>query len=274
MKDHMKGKLAQIVNNKLSSDQLKELEDFFRQAFSNSLDNDDEFFRNIAYDMTGELKELALLVIEFKNDMRSKIKPEIMDIATKYIPQATDQLEGIIETTEMAANKVMDNLETMQGHTEKMEEIISSIKDGEIRIPEGKNVRIDSHTIEAIFPLISYMESNANNYMSLISNSFVQMSFQDLTGQRIRRIMTLVSQMERKLKDMIIAFGIKLTKHEKNPDITTDELEKAVKEKVIELSGPQKAGQGLDQTDIDDLLAGLKNVRKKPQNDFLRIHRY
>ncbi len=274
MKDHMKGKLAQIVNNKLSSDQLKELEDFFRQAFSNSLDNDDEFFRNIAYDMTGELKELALLVIEFKNDMRSKIKPEIMDIATKYIPQATDQLEGIIETTEMAANKVMDNLENMQGHTEKMEEMISSIKDGEIRIPEGKNVRIDSHTIEAIFPLISYMESNANNYMSLISNSFVQMSFQDLTGQRIRRIMTLVSQMERKLKDMIIAFGIKLTKHEKNPDITTDELEKAVKEKVIELSGPQKAGQGLDQTDIDDLLAGLKNVRKKPQNDFLRIHRY
>ena len=256
MKDHMRDKLAEIVNNKLSSDQLKELEDFFRQAFSNSL-GDDDFFKSFAYEMTGELKDLAVLVIDFKNDMRSKIKPEITDIATKFIPQATDQLEAIIETTEEAANKIMDNLETMQGQTEKIKDIFTSLKDGELQLPEGEKICIDSRTIEAVLPLVSYMESNAQNYMSLISDSFVQMSFQDLTGQRIKRIITLVSQMEGKLKDMLVAFGIKLTKHEKNPDITNEELQKAVEEKVIELAGPQKSGQGLDQTDIDDLLAGL-----------------
>jgi len=116
---------------------------------------------------------------------------------------------------------------------------------------------MDSHTVEAIHPLINYMESDAQNTMSLISDSFVQMSFQDLTGQRIKRIMTLVRQMEKKLKGMIIAFGIKLTEHEKNPDITKEELQKAVEEKVIQLSGPQKSGDGLDQGDIDDLLVSL-----------------
>ena len=69
--------------------------------------------------------------------------------------------------------------------------------------------------------------------------------------------MTLVHQMERKLKDMIIAFGIKLSEHEKNPDITKEELQKAIEDKVIELAGPQKLGYGLGQGDIDDLLASL-----------------
>jgi len=93
--------------------------------------------------------------------------------------------------------------------------------------------------------------------MSLISDSFVQMSFQDLTGQRIKRTMNLVSQMEEKIKTMVISFGIKLTEIEKNPDISKKELQRAVEEKVIELTGPQKEGQGLDQSGIDELLANI-----------------
>ena len=83
------------------------------------------------------------------------------------------------------------------------------------------------------------------------------MSFQDLTGQRIKRIMSLVSQMEDRIKKMVISFGIQLTEKEKNPDISSEELQRAVKGKVLELSGPQKAGQGLDQGDIDALLSNL-----------------
>jgi hypothetical protein len=36
---------------------------------------------------------------------------------------------------------------------------------------------------------------------------------------------------------IIIAFGIKLDEHEKNPDITTEELQKPIKEMVFELAG-------------------------------------
>ena len=83
------------------------------------------------------------------------------------------------------------------------------------------------------------------------------MSFQDLTGQRIKRIINLVSEMEEKIKGMVISFGIKLNEKEKNPDISQDELQRVVNEKVEELSGPQRQGQGLDQAGIDELLANF-----------------
>jgi len=258
MEDYIEGNLAKIVNNKLSDDKIDELKKFFRQTLSLNLENNnEEFFKSLAYEMKGELKDFALLIVNFKKDLRSKIRPEITSIATKYIPQTTDQLKSIIETTETAANKIMDNLEIMQEQTSKIGEIIAYLKKGEIRLPRGKKVRLDPQTVQAIHPLINYMESDSQNRMSLISDSFVQMSFQDLTGQRIKRIMSLVHQMERKLKDMIITFGIKLSEHEKNPDITKEELQRAIEDKVIELAGPQKLGYGLGQGDIDDLLASL-----------------
>lgn len=258
MKEDLKERIAKIVNGKLTNEQAKELESFFMHAFSNNLGYDDEnFFKNLAYEMTGELKELALLIIDYRKDLKSKIKPGITDLTTKHIPQATDQLKGIIESTEMAANKIMDNLENMHVQTERIKGLVTSLKNGEIGSPEGKNVSIDSQAIDAITPFISYMEAGVQNYMSLVSDSFVQMSFQDLTGQRIKRIITLVGEMEEKLTKMIIAFGIKLTEREKNPDISKEELQKTVEEKVTELAGPQREGQGLGQGDIDALLLNL-----------------
>ena len=111
----------------------------------------------------------------------------------------------------------------------------------------GGKKEIDSQTIKTISPFIEYVESSIKDYLSLISDSFIQMSFQDLTGQRIKRIIKLVSQMEEKIKRMIISFGIKLSERERNPNISKEELQRAVEEKVTELAGPQREGQGVDQ---------------------------
>ena len=142
-----------------------------------------------------------------------------------------------------------------------MEKIFTSLREGAIIVQREKKedveVTIDSQTIKTISPLIDYIELSIKDYMSLISDSFVQMSFQDLTGQRIKHIINLVRQMEEKVKGMVISFGIKLSEREKNPDISKEDLHRAVEEKVIELTGPQKKGQGLDQTGIDELLANL-----------------
>jgi len=258
VKEKLKEKVADIVNGKLTSEQIEELIGFFRQALSNNLDTEDEsFFRNLAYEVSGDLRELALMLVDFRKDLKSRICPEITDLAIKHIPQATDQLEGIIETTEIAANKIMDNLESMQGYTEKMGAVFSTLKCGEIALPGAARTPLKNQTVQAIDPVISYMESGINAYMGLISDSFVQMSFQDLTGQRIKRIMALVGQMEQKLTRMIISFGIQLTEHGKNPDVSKQEMQKAVDEKVVELAGPQRTGQGLGQAAIDDLLMNL-----------------
>jgi len=262
MKENYEKEISNIVEGKLSSDEIEQLTVFFKQAMANGMDQDDDgFFRSLASEMTGGVKDLALVLIDFRRELKSKIHPNITDIATKFIPQAADQLEEVIETTEIAANKVMDNLENMEENTGEIKKILSSLREGAMAVPgQGKDnhpIKIDEKTVKTIAPLIDYMESSTEDYVSLISDSFAQMSFQDLTGQRIKRIITLVSEMEEKIKNMVISFGIKLEEREKNPHISQDELQKVVDEKVEELSGPQRQGQGLDQSGIDDLLANL-----------------
>lgn len=261
-KEYLKEKVSNIVDGKLSPGELDELIGFFRQALGNDLGQEDErFFRSLAYEMTGDVKDLALLICDFRKDLKTKIHPQLTDLATKYIPMASDQLEGIIETTEMAANKIMDNLENMQTVIGNMKKVCISLNEGKVVVPgeepDGDNIEMEQSAIMALSPATDYMRASVHGLMSLVSDTFVQMSFQDLTGQRIKRIMHLVSEMEDRIKNMVISFGIRLNEREKNPSISDEELKKAVEEKVTDLLGPQKKGQGLGQSDIDSLLAGL-----------------
>jgi chemotaxis protein CheZ len=184
---------------------------------------------------------LAYLIIDFKKDMRSKIHPELTDITVHYIPQAADQLETVVEATEKAANKIMDNLEGMQGEFEKMERIVNSLREGSMLVPASTKkemkVALDSHTRKTIVPLVDYLESHIHNSMSLISDSFIQMSFQDLTGQRIKGLISLFGKIEEKLKKMVVSLGIKLTERAKNPHISSYALQRAVDEKALKKKG-------------------------------------
>lgn len=262
MDEYLKRRVAGIVDGKLSNEEIEELIKFLGQAFDTKLDQDDEsFFTEIAHELTGGLKELALLIIDFRKELKSKIDPEITDLAMNYIPQTADQLEGIIQTTETAANKIMDNLDLMQAHTEQIEKVFGGVKDGELAIDNGDQgpatIELDRQVVDTLAPFVSSVESRVRQCSQLISDSYVQMSFQDLTGQRVKRIMTLVKEMEQRIQRMVVSFGIKLNAREKTPDISEAELQKAVDEKVNQLGGPQKDGQGLDQDGIDDLLANL-----------------
>jgi chemotaxis protein CheZ len=261
MSELLEKKISNIVNGKLSEAEIVEVVHFVKKVASSNLYEDELFFKEIAYEMTGAVKELALLVIDFRRDIKTKVHPELNDLATKYIPEAADQLEGIIETTENAANKIMDNLDLLQEQTRKMENAIACLKSGKLKV-QGKNMEyieidIDAEAVKRITPLLDYIEITEQNNTALITDIFVQMSFQDLTGQRIKKIMTLVHQMEEKLKNMVVSFGVKLSEKGKNPGISSEELQRVVNEKVILLAGPQKTGQGLDQSDIDNILANM-----------------
>ena len=260
--EDVRKEISAIVDGKLSPDEIEKLTDYLREAMTKSLEEDSEdFYRRLTSEMSGGVKELAMVLIDFRREFKSRLHPNITDIATKHIPEAADQLEGVIETTENAANRVMDNLEGMEKSILGTKKLFESLRNGRVTLPGGGNggreLVINEGVVNDIIPLVEFMESSTNDYMSLITDSFTQMSFQDLTGQRIKRIIKLVSVIEEKIKGMIISFGIKVNEKEKNPEISHDELQRVVEEKVEELSGPQRKGMGLDQAGIDDLLANL-----------------
>jgi len=262
MRRDLKKEVTSIVDKQLSSEEFDRLTGLFKQILNVDMDSDgDRFFRSIAYELTGELKELAQLIIDFRRGINSKIHPNITDLTSKFLPQTSDQLKAVIEATEMAANKIMDNLENMQEETERIKDILTSRRHGRTEVGgeggEKVEIAVSKETAGEISPLLDYMESAAGTFLSLISDSIVQMSFQDLTGQRIKRAMDLVDKMEERLKNMLVSFGIKLTEKERNPRMSDEELDRVVEKKVMELAGPQKAGQGLDQADIDEILARI-----------------
>ncbi len=262
MKDRLRDRISSIVDSKLSAREIDELIYFLRRAKENgNVLDDEDFYKDLTYEMTGQVKELAMLIIEFKKDLKSRINPDITDIATKYIPETADQLKSIIEATEKAADRIMDNLEAMQEQMEDMKKSVSSFRQGKILLPDKNSkeseIPIAENTMNNIYPFVDYLDSRIRDFLSMISDSFIQMSFQDLTGQRIKRIISLTGDIEEKIKKMIISFGIKLNEKERHPDISSVELQKTVEAKVKELSGPQEEGQGLNQADIDELLANL-----------------
>ncbi len=254
MKDIIKRKISDIMMGNLSDEEKEEVSNVINGDQLNF--NDNMFFKDIAREVSGDIKALVSLAFEFRKDLQSKVNDDLNDIATEYIPQATDQLEGIIDATENAANKIMDNLESLEKNISDVKNIVASFKNGKIVIL-GQRKKVGQKSIEKLMPVIENVESLLEYNLTLISDSFVQMSFQDLTGQRIKRIIEVVIQMEEKIKNMAISFGIRIREREKNPEISAEELERVVERKKTELSSFHGKGVGLDQNAIDELLANL-----------------
>ena len=80
------------------------------------------------------------------------------------------------------------------------------------------------------------------------------LSFQDLTGQRIKRIVTALQQIEKVVFELYMATGLSMKAMEQNPEKSVEEIRQASKARATQLKGPQA---GATQTDVDDLLSQL-----------------
>lgn len=201
-----------------------------------------QFFEALTNEFTGKIKAIAQELIDFRRGLQEKIEPGIVAMASREIPEASNQLQGINETLEKCTMKIMDindeQLDTASAQVEALESMIS------------RNGRKSSKTLRE--------QQQAMEKMRDLSMAMLEpLSFQDLVGQRIQKIIQLVTSMENRIEDLIVSCGIKLQRHKENPKKSLVELEKDVEDFRSELQGPQRAGDGLNQGDIDALLASL-----------------
>jgi CheY-like chemotaxis protein len=72
LKDIAQTALNMIVEDgKLSGKEIEQIIGFLRQSKANGVGFDDDlFFRNLAYEMTGQVKELASLIVDFRRDLK------------------------------------------------------------------------------------------------------------------------------------------------------------------------------------------------------------
>jgi len=212
-----------------------------------------EFFELLTMEFSGKIKEVAKELIDFRKDIQSKIEPDIVEIASKDIPEASNQLEGINETLESSTMKIMDindeQMELAQKQFQALALYLSRITGSE---KDSSDISLDE-AAKVIKNQLETLKSIENGSLKMIE----PLSFQDLVGQRIQKTIRLVRSMEHRIEELIVSFGIKLKNHKEDPTKSFDDLHKDVEVYMTELKGPQGAGEGLDQEGIDDLLSNL-----------------
>jgi chemotaxis protein CheZ len=161
--------------------------------------------------LLGEVEALGRTIAAAKQEIAEL---RVDDIRDRDIPSATDELDAIVEHTAVATNSILESCELLEG--------LGSEVTG---------------------------ESNAK-LQDAVTKIYEACSFQDITGQRITKVVTTLKTIEAKVAQIIAAFGVQTAPppiRESAPTGTDADL----------LHGPQLPSNAMDQSDIDKLLASF-----------------
>jgi chemotaxis protein CheZ len=157
--------------------------------------------------------------------------------------EASRQLEEIMVTTYNAADDIMNNAEFIQENQDIVLQIISTLR------ASGAKAEI-----------IDALEGAVNQNMDAINAIITDLSFQDLTGQRIKKVVNALSTVHQMVVETYVSAGLMLKKTEDEPEKDFETIEQESRKQAEEsIKGPELKGPQLNssQADVDDLLAKL-----------------
>jgi chemotaxis protein CheZ len=201
---------------------------------------DIHFFQDVTRITLEGLAGIAADFSTFYQELSSRFQPALENMAQRDLPEASDQLNAIVEATERATTRIMDILEEMQTHQDGLRILLARLKNPDLDAATGLELAAEA-------------DQRVETCQTQVMTIFEELSFQDLTGQRIKRIVGLVQAIEGKVKDILTTLGRKVPVEAgpEEPRPTGEE------QAGVELKGPQRPGSGMDQTSVDDLINGL-----------------
>jgi len=213
----------------------------------------DKLLRTIADARESELfQEVGKMTRQLHNTLNSFCEDSNLDrLAGSEIPDARERLNHVIKMTKDAADRTLCAVE----ETMPMAETISN-RAGELR-SAWERFRRRELSVEqfkelsgSIEQFLVDIESESGIMKDNLNEVLMAQGFQDLTGQIISRVITLVGQVENNLVELI-----RITGHKMTPVVEE-------KKKDIVAEGPQIPGVGKSdvvsgQDDVDDLLSSL-----------------
>ena len=158
-----------------------------------------------------EVEELGRTIANAKVEIAAL---RVDDINGCHIPFATDELDAIVAHTAAATDAILESCETLDA--------VASTVAGE----------------------------TADRLQEATTRIYEACSFQDITGQRITKIVGTLKTIEEKVARIVNTFGHKTTGLPVPPPV-----ELTAEEEL--LNGPQLPQQAMDQSDIDKLMASF-----------------
>lgn len=161
-----------------------------------------------------ELEHLADYIQAAKVEI-GQIRPD--DVKDDFLPSAKDELDAVIGAAADATNAIMDSCEII-------ENVMTEVP-----------------------------KSSADQLMDATTRIYEACTFQDITGQRINKVVTTLQHIEQRIEALVGAFGDEIAYSHKTPEPKT--MDMAEKGDVLE--GPQLGDKAKSQSEIDDLLASF-----------------
>ncbi len=140
-------------------------------------------------DLFQEVGKVTRKLHDSIRSFKEALDPKLKDMAVTEMPNAVDQLKVVIERTEAAANKTMGIVEK---YILIMDELASHIRN--LKEPEES---------------VKYMKTFKAGLEDDLTEILTTQSFQDLTGQTIKKVIKLVGDIEEELVKLITTFGVK-----------------------------------------------------------------
>ena len=167
-----------------------------------------------------DIAELARFIQSVRTEI-AELRPQ--EINEEHLPTATDELDAIVHSTESATNSIFEAVEAIESLTAEM----------------------DPQTADAV-----------TNHVTAV---YEACSFQDITGQRITKVVFALKQIEEKIDQLLSAFGGNqdgdaATKAATLPKKTGTTTGTPARTEEDLLNGPQLEGDAISQDDIDALL--------------------
>jgi chemotaxis protein CheZ len=163
-------------------------------------------------ELFNEIGKITRKLHDTIKSFKQAIDPKIKEVAMKEIPSTIESLEFVIEKSEEAANKTMGIVEKYILNMDELETYIKKLTG-----PEES---------------VMYLKSFKNRLEDDLTDILTTQSFQDITGQLIKKVIKLIGDIEEELVKLIKTFGVK---------IETSSKVEAVSQKIT-------------QADVDELL--------------------
>ena len=162
-----------------------------------------------------QLQNLSEFIGQTRDEIAA-LRPD--EVKAEFLPKATDELDAIVEATADATNQIMDAVENIETLSEKMD------------------------------------HDDSAALLNSVTSIYEACTFQDITGQRITKVVNMLKEIEARVDQMIGSMELPEDAKRSSPDkAVVDERPDAEL-----MHGPADAGtKGQSQEEIDALLASF-----------------
>lgn len=184
-----------------------------------------EIISEIVGTMEGDITALDLKVYQELQSLAGYIEAARAEIASirpselrdQYISSATDELDAVVDATEDATGRILDAAEQIQTIAEDV------------------------------------AEPAQTKLIELVTGIFEASNFQDITGQRISKVVRALKHIESKIGVLVSALGEEVQRAREQAADSSGETAGKQNDKEL-LNGPQMPDSAIDQDEIDRLM--------------------